>query len=221
MKPHHHNPTTVVKVEHDALFDTTKVTVRPPHEVTLAFSNQALNQSNQSVVQHIASTMAKELSQAIAAQITEDLLSGNFPAFINDFASSGLTNQQKKMMDLVKHDFSTWNQAVYDEVMDWVDSPTDPLEPIGKASPGGTTVHAPVNTITGPLHAAIPGFGTMREPCPLECPSFQMAWLQDTILHLNDKHQWTREDIANWLETLDHDLSFKTPEEVNNNDDSV
>lgn len=37
--------------------------------------------------------------------------------------------------------------------------------------------------------------------------------IQDIIMHLNDRHRWTREEIADWLETLDVDLRFKTPEQ--------
>lgn len=37
--------------------------------------------------------------------------------------------------------------------------------------------------------------------------------IPDTIMHLNDRHKWTREEIADWLETLDVDLRFKTPEQ--------
>lgn len=73
-------------------------------------------------------------------------------------------------------------------------------------------------------HKGIPGFATMRQGCPEEkekC-SFNKEWgahgavpfLQYTIIHLNDHHNWTRAAIADWLETLDHDLTFKTPEEV-------
>jgi hypothetical protein len=37
-----------------------------------------------------------------------------------------------------------------------------------------------------------------------------LSWI---IIHLNDYHRWTREAIADWLESLDLDLRFKTPEE--------
>lgn len=36
--------------------------------------------------------------------------------------------------------------------------------------------------------------------------------IKTLIMHLNDSHKWTREQIADWLETLDVDLSFKTKE---------
>lgn len=36
--------------------------------------------------------------------------------------------------------------------------------------------------------------------------------LEKVIISLNDQHQWTREKIADWLETLDIDITFKTKE---------
>lgn len=33
--------------------------------------------------------------------------------------------------------------------------------------------------------------------------------LLDMILHLNDDHHWTREEIADWLDTLDVDLTIR------------
>lgn len=42
--------------------------------------------------------------------------------------------------------------------------------------------------------------------------------LHTVIMNLNDAHGWTREEIADWLDTLDIDLSFKvdSTEEVEN-----
>ncbi len=37
----------------------------------------------------------------------------------------------------------------------------------------------------------------------------RMLELETAIINLNDSHQWTREQIADWLETLDVDLRFK------------
>lgn len=34
-------------------------------------------------------------------------------------------------------------------------------------------------------------------------------YLEDAIINLNDSYKWTREQIADWLETLDIDLRFK------------
>lgn len=33
--------------------------------------------------------------------------------------------------------------------------------------------------------------------------------IMDTVMHLNDRHKWKREDIADWLDTLDVDLRFQ------------
>jgi hypothetical protein len=59
------------------------------------------------------------------------------------------------------------------------------------------------------LGAILPGLSD-RVACP--APS---CGLVDTVtarvIHLNDVHKWTREAIADWLETLDADLSFPMP----------
>jgi len=34
------------------------------------------------------------------------------------------------------------------------------------------------------------------------------------IINLNDHHKWTREQVADWLETLDVDLRFKSPDAI-------
>jgi hypothetical protein len=86
------------------------------------------------------------------------------------------------------------------------------------------STQAPENEITKVFHDLIPGFAKMEQPCPTPddtCAGFKPPrFLQDTIIHLNDLHKWSRERIAEWLETLDHDLTFKTPEEVKNGDNA-
>lgn len=34
-------------------------------------------------------------------------------------------------------------------------------------------------------------------------------YLYSLITHLNDDHKWSREEIANWLDTLDTDLNLQ------------
>jgi hypothetical protein len=43
----------------------------------------------------------------------------------------------------------------------------------------------------------------------------EMLW--DIIQHLNDIHKWTRESIADWLDTLDADITFPIGEDANGN----
>jgi hypothetical protein len=38
--------------------------------------------------------------------------------------------------------------------------------------------------------------------------------LSDCIMNLNDEYRWTREQIADWVETLDVDTTFKTVEDA-------
>lgn len=42
------------------------------------------------------------------------------------------------------------------------------------------------------------------------CPScYEQRSVADNIMHLNDKHKWTREAIADWTETLPFSLEAK------------
>lgn len=64
---------------------------------------------------------------------------------------------------------------------------------------------------------AVPGFledGSIADAVPYK------ARVSELIIYLNDRAGWTREQIADWLETLDVDLSFNVstdPEEPENN----
>lgn len=40
----------------------------------------------------------------------------------------------------------------------------------------------------------------------------QQGLLRHVVIELNDRHKWTRERIADWLDTLDIDISFKIKE---------
>lgn len=84
------------------------------------------------------------------------------------------------------------------------------------------------NAIVDTLEHYIPGLQEMTVPnaCPAaddEIPDFARRYrcaetnLTRLIIHLNDEHRWVREQIADWLDALDLDLSFKfdTTEEVN------
>jgi hypothetical protein len=52
-------------------------------------------------------------------------------------------------------------------------------------------------------------------PCP-RCHRHGTLWR--TIQHLNDRHMWSRGMIADWIETLDLDIEFKTQGENNEQD---
>jgi hypothetical protein len=60
---------------------------------------------------------------------------------------------------------------------------------------------------------------TNAADCPIEgCDEgcSDQPQLTDIIIHLNDGHQWTREAIADWLETEEEKLGFITVVESEN-----
>lgn len=50
---------------------------------------------------------------------------------------------------------------------------------------------------------------TVTPPCT--CEGRTPGTVHDVIIHLNDTDKWTRERIADWLDTLDLNLRFPTP----------
>ena len=74
----------------------------------------------------------------------------------------------------------------------------------GLMIPSAKVMEAPVfeaTSIDAVLEAGIPGFHKMVQSCPVGgcIRSGSGQWLRDTIIHLNDDHQWPREQIAEWL----------------------
>lgn len=63
----------------------------------------------------------------------------------------------------------------------------------------------------GALSWKLPGADQyIQSPCPKTCQYYDdRASLRWFIMHLNDDHKWTREQIADWIETLDIDTRFK------------
>jgi hypothetical protein len=56
----------------------------------------------------------------------------------------------------------------------------------------------------------LPGMSAdVKHPPDTSC-EVKSGRLREMIIHLNDHHKWTREQIADWLETLDLDLRFES-----------
>lgn len=81
-----------------------------------------------------------------------------------------------------------------------------------------TTVNSFDNTVVTPMsgsYSGLPQDGLLDVVpalrIPVKCPSCvsDNVDLWSTIQHLNDGHKWDIGDIANWLESLDVDISFK------------
>ena len=74
-----------------------------------------------------------------------------------------------------------------------------------------TVTDAPSYSDSGPLlRAALPALRAQ-----MTCPHCTLReQLQTVIIHLNDSAKWTRGQVADWLDTLDLDLSFPVPDHI-------
>jgi hypothetical protein len=64
------------------------------------------------------------------------------------------------------------------------------------------------------IEQACPGLEeNVQPPCDCYIEFYQDAVLSAAIMHLNDKHAWTREKIADWLDSLDIDLTVNLDDE--------
>lgn len=78
-----------------------------------------------------------------------------------------------------------------------------------------TPVATPARQPNELLADRLPGLRAVTR-CPAEatgtsCETKRLLW--GVVIHLNDVHEWSRDTIADWLETLDIDLTFPTTEE--------
>lgn len=67
-----------------------------------------------------------------------------------------------------------------------------------------------LGTITRDLECRLPGYADLVSfpcDCPVAGTNFKCP-VPRVIVHLNDRCGWTREAIADWLDTLDVDLAF-------------
>ncbi len=163
----------------------------------------------QDVLAHIAKDMAK----AIERDIFELLLTSSLaPDSLHGITNYGDAQKQKY-------------QTLHDEATaSWNDPNTDVLASIQQASEviknsqsGPSLFHQPTQAegVLETLTKAIPGLKGAKASCPAnkvcgEGP-YKDQPVSTLIMHLNDQHNWTRERIADWLETLDFDLSFQEP----------
>jgi hypothetical protein len=95
--------------------------------------------------------------------------------------------------------------------------------PVGPEYVPPTSSSAPVKATSysdsgALLRTVLPALETARVDCPAcaddpRNPSQEMI-LSSMVIHLNDTHRWAREAIADWLETLDVDLSFPVPDTI-------
>lgn len=89
------------------------------------------------------------------------------------------------------------------------------MQNVQKQYADGGYVHASKSWLNE-LCEAIPALRTTLVKHPL---FMAQALIPNIIMDLNDRCGWTREQIADWLDTLDVDLSFTVKEDSNGNQD--
>lgn len=81
-----------------------------------------------------------------------------------------------------------------------------PLRPVRVRSLAG---HRLVDT-RRPIKVLIPGLNHQGTLCPECFDEDSTCWaLHDLIVHLNDQHDWTLMQLADWLDTLPYDLTVQ------------
>lgn len=123
--------------------------------------------------------------------------------------------------------------AVFDGGIDWPTSSSWNIKFDINNKKLGPIQDTGVNAELSALSRMLPGINArVRPPCFVEgsdCPWYthynnsgqnqKKVVLRETIMHLNDEHKWTREAIADWIETLDVDTTFRIPEGEENGTD--
>jgi|SRR5881398_324037 len=85
------------------------------------------------------------------------------------------------------------------DTLDKIEPMSDPLDLDGFDPGVGSDVRHTLLKIA-------PGLSSWAR-CP-SCDYLPGLLLFEVVVHLNDIHEWTRPEIADWLETLDVDLSL-------------
>lgn len=98
----------------------------------------------------------------------------------------------------------TWNSINFNVDMQWLDGIT------------AVVTGAHDTTISGTIKRIVPGLVDAQAICPRRgCERSKPKPLDSAIIHLNDHHKWTRESIADWLDTLeDVDLTVHREREA-------
>jgi hypothetical protein len=107
---------------------------------------------------------------------------------------------------------------MYKEIMgEWQEAHPDLMATWGEKYSAGTHSGGPQprrnvssEDVGAVLEEAIPGFHEMTAVHPVQ-PGC-CTGLRQIIICLNDNHKWSREAIADWLETLDLDLTIQPKE---------
>lgn len=171
-----------------------------------------------------APSWAYSLPEQPTDKFTEELKQLSIEEILNNFSKTKLNASQiklleDKVLEALSKPYGPKPKSLYNKPKSsWLEG----IPTAGSFKPSSPTVN-PTSNITRGLKEILPAItAKVKYPCQTyqaqeekDCLAVSHEGsLDQVIMHLNDSHRWTREQIADWLESLDIDLQFKNLEEV-------
>lgn len=195
--------------------DNYKVYFQPPAVAMVVPLDTPLHtKSPQALVRRLARDMARQYESMLEHHLAQMMLKiGVVPAH----SPYALAPHQAEMLHYSKLDAEKTMKLMAQLGLPVTGEASIPPVVVDEALGFDPAQPPPAKGVVEELAEVIPGFKGMKQTCPVkDCdrPAMKMAGslLYHVIMHLNDDHEWTREAIADWLETTNHDLQFKAPE---------
>lgn len=193
----HHMPGTMVN----------QITVAFPHKIAVAITDEMMIQTNPvDITHHITRALLKEVEKEVLEQVSKIVNTKQAESSIGSFAS-------------FKDYYYTGD--LVDEFSKWAPGPENYFKAIAPTAPASQSIEGALMDICAGLKEKV--------YCPVDGCTYSKKGnkelyatgyplpLSTIIQHLNDSdHHWTREQIADWLETLDIDINIK---EATNDED--
>lgn len=203
-----------LKVQEDLSVLAKRITYTPTCTVSQMVSNKMLKASKDAY--HVIQIIAQEFAQQFAQDIERQLLSTLQPLG----ASTAKEYHEALYEKISKEPFSFFDHSkTANEILGELEAYIKSELEVAYKTPPAKFIPpkaASEEVVLGALLKAIPGLADARaDNCPA-CASkggqYGFKDVSTIIMHLNDSHLWSRQDIADWLDTLDCDLSFQPPE---------
>lgn len=190
---------------HDnAMFDMTNVTIHFK-DISVPVTNEYITKSPGP--DYVAADIAQKVSKMVY-----DAIFYKVKQHVDTVASS---NPQQNDLSFYQYYTATSNPGGAKVTWDDVAAAKEQLFPSDLYTGTSTKAYGTGSSIVAQLKKVFGDILDKRVPCPA-CNDTYVMTLGDMIQHLNDSpHNWLRENIADWLETLDIDINAK---EENNDD---
>lgn len=208
-------------IHHDPTISASKFSWAPP-KVNVVVSDELMEMHEKDafpLLNVISDQFVKYLSKAVDDALMEALAANGFKNVTPEEHFKHVSAEMHQIYSGKGAEFASQLFAYAND--SWIDKTADEiikdLENSSQAFQKTFVSKGPDQQAQGVLDTllkAVPGLKHAKASCPAngQCGDTIRA-LPDVIIHLNDGHKWTREAIADWLETLDVDLSFAPPDQ--------